>query len=136
MKIRRLAHNDIEYCVNAARKFCEIKERPFDEEHSRSFITATIYNGHALVALDSNGKPTGHSAALVFPDMYSPRLTARVFTTWGKGGLKCFEYLLSVLKMQGVKEVIADCWDGDERLSNYYKKKGFDKSYEFYTKEI
>lgn len=126
--------SDLPYALDAAEKYCAQQGTEYDEDHSREFILRAMEIGHVFVATE-NGEPVGHSGAIIAPDFYSPNLTARVFTTWGKGGLQCLKYVTAVVKMHGAKKIIADAPTGS-RLRKIYERMGYDHTYDFFIKDL
>ena len=61
--------------------------------------------------------------------------TARVMSTWGKGGVKCFHHALRWAKDNDIQLFSADSFL-DERIEKVYKRSGMSKADVLYVTRL
>ena len=103
--IREATFDDLDYFVSAGRKYAETIGFLFDEEIYRSSIVSLIESPlvicHVIPA-------KAHCAIMLTQSMFGNEIIAKVFTTWGRGGTKCFKSAMRVAKEMGASKIIAD----------------------------
>ena len=115
---------DLVYFIEAGREYS--KETPFRfdaESYARNVIQ--LLNDPQVITMVTGNPVTGHSVARLTPSLYDEsEIIGRVFTTWGKGGLRCFQEVERQCFQRGARFVMADTWI-EPRLANVYRRRGY-----------
>lgn len=133
--MRRAEHSDIDYFVRAGREFCTHTPYSFNEDGYSMFVHEIIKDPDSIVLV--NGDPVGcHCAAKLVPSFYDPEQTVcRVFTTWGPGGLKCFDEVERIAIIEGADFILADSYI-EPRIMNFYENNGMRQTDSVFIKEL
>ena len=124
--MRRATTADMAYLLKAGEDFCRETPYSFDRQSYAQTAWHIINSDDFIVLVD--GEPARcHAAAQLAPSMYDVSETiARVFTTWGPGGLKCFRALEKACRDAGASFIIADSFT-DDRIASFYRRRGFEQ---------
>ena len=121
--MRPAEHKDIEYFVRVGKEFCEYTPFSFDAE-SYAEIIGSLIDDPDCVSVVGGDPVKCHSVAKLVPNFYNANeIVAKVFTTWGKGGLKCFAEVEKICRDRGAKFLIADSMI-EPRVIKFYEKHG------------
>lgn len=133
--MRLAAHEDIGYFVNAGREFAKNTPYSFDEDSYTRLVHEVIKNPQYLVIVDGDSTQC-HCAAMLAPSIYNvDEIVARVFTTWGPGGLNCFREVETLAKEEGAKFIIADSFT-EPRMMKFYERNGMKPADTVFIKEL
>ena len=131
--MRDALQSDIPYFVEAGRQFVQFTPFSFDAE-SYAEALERIIDAETTVSSVIEGK--GHCAATLGPSMFDSReLIARVFTTWGRGGLRCFIDVERKAKKRGAKFIVADSYV-EPRIIKFYERRGMFLTDSVYLKAL
>ena len=116
---------DMDYFVSAGREFSQLAGFGFDEYVYTSHIQDMIEADDMICMVTE--PVTGHCFCRITPCLYDGQLLAHVFSTWGKGGLKCFDEVVRIARNMGAKYLIADMMH-DKRIEAFYSRRGMTKA--------
>lgn len=113
----------MDYFVSAGREFCKHTPFSFDPESYAEMAKGIIESPDVICIVD--GDPVRcHCAAKLVPSLYdSQQVVARVFTTWGRGGLNCFERVEGLCREAGAHFLIADALIAPA-ITRFYERRG------------
>ncbi len=133
--MRRARHEDIEYFVQAGWDWCKHTPFTFDEEDYAGIVHALIDDRDCIAVVD--GEPVRcHSVAKLSPSFYNAgEVIAKVFTTWGDGGLNCFVEVERLAKERGAKFLIADSFIAP-RIIKFYERRDMYLTDSVFIKEL
>ena len=133
--MREANHSDVDYFVQAGKEFCEQTPFKFDQESYRSVIHSLVDDPDVVSVVD--GDPVKcHSVAKLIPNFYNANeIIAKVFTTWGIGGLRCFIEVEKITKARGAKFIIADSMIAP-RIIRFYERQGMTCQDSVFIKEL
>ncbi len=133
--MRKAVHSDINYCVLAGREFCEQTPFEFDEE-SYSLVVHSLVDDPDVVFVVDGDPVQCHSVAKLIPNFYNANeIIAKVFTTWGAGGLRCFVEVERLAKEKGAKFIMADSLR-EPRIERFYERRGMTIQDSVFIKEL
>ena len=123
--MRSAEHNDIDYFVEAGREFCEYTPFSFDAESYAEVIHELIDDEDCVSMVD--GDPVRcHSVAKLMPNFYNAsEIVAKIFTTWGNGGLNCFVEVERICKQRGAGFLMADSMI-TPKVTRFYERNGME----------
>lgn len=123
--MRPAGYEDIDYFVRAGKEFCEYTPFSFDVKSYSEVIKSLIDDPYCVLVVD--GEPAKcHSVAKLVPNFYNANeIVAKVFTTWGLGGLKCFREVERQCRERGAKFLIADSMIAP-RVMKFYERRGME----------
>lgn len=100
--------DDIDYFIQAGKDFCQHTPFVFDAKSYTEVVRELLDDPDCIAIVDGN--PTRcHCAAKLMPNFYNDNeIIAKVFTTWGRGGLKCFTEVERICRDRGVMFLMAD----------------------------
>ena len=133
--IREATLDDAQYFVDAGKAFCEQAKQSFDLQ---SFADSAF---HILTGDDYRvfvyGDPvTAHCGIALTDSMYDKSVrVARVFTTWGDGGIKCFRHAMQWAEDNGIHLFMADSLL-DRRIEKLYGRLGMFKADVLFTARL
>lgn len=106
--MREATTDDIDYFIKAGQDFCEYTPFVFDSDSYADVIRQLLDDPDCIAIVDGN--PTHcHCVAKLMPNFYNDgEIIAKVFTTWGHGGLKCFAEVERICKEMGAIFLMAD----------------------------
>ena len=133
--MREARHEDIEYFIQAGWDFCKQTPFTFDEEDYAAIVHKLIDDPDCIAVVD--GDPVQcHSVANLLPSFYNAGETiAKVFTTWGDGGLNCFVEVERQAKERGARFLIADSFIAP-RIIRFYKRRDMYLTDSVFIKEL
>lgn len=122
----------MDHFIGAGRDFCAITGFSFDDE-SYAKSLQEILDAENSIVVTGDGC---HCVAMLVPSLYDSRETiARVFSTWGRGGLRCFREVERIAKERGARYMIADQMY-DKRIGSFYRRIGMREADTTYIKEL
>ncbi len=130
--IREAEISDLPYFIKAAQEF--IEETPFnlDPESYLNQVIDLIQSDNA--AIFTTGK--GHCAVVLVPSLYDEnQIIAKIVSTWGKGGLKCFKVASEWASANGATVLMADSYI-EPRMEKFYLRTGMTPADIVYMKVI
>lgn len=131
-EVRKATYDDLDYFIEAGRDFCLHTPFSFDADSYGESVKAILANPDCLAYVTG----TGHSVALLVPNFYnSDEIIAKVFTTWGKGGLKCFREVEKQSRAKGAKFIMADSYI-QPRVIKFYERIGMRLADWVYIKDL
>lgn len=133
--MRPARHDDIDYFIRAGREFCKETPFAFNAEDYAERVHKIINDPNTVSIV--NGDPVCcHSAATLYPSMYdASQIIARVFTTWGPGGLDCFVEVEHRCRDRGAAFIMADSYIAP-RIMRFYKRRGMKRADSVFIKAL
>lgn len=133
--IREATFDDAKYLIEAGRKFCKKAGLRFNEHDCADTVFGYFTDDRVKIFV--RGKPAkGHCIVMVIDGIYDRgETTARVISTWGKGGIKCFHHALRWAKENKIELFCADSLL-EERLEEVYKRSGMSKADVLYVTRL
>ena len=133
--MRNAQHSDMDYFVRAGREYCEYTPFSFNQESYVEVLNNVIDDPDCIFIV--SGDPVNcHSLAKLTPNFYNAsEIIAKVFSTWGLGGLKCFREVERIAKQRGAKFLLADSMI-EPRIIRFYEKTGMVLQDSVFIKEL
>lgn len=133
--MREPTHEDIPYFIRAGRAFSDLTPLGFDSGSYAENVRQMIDSPSVIAVVD--GDPVrAHCAAALTPSLYdASEVIARVYTTWGPGGLRCFREVEKRAKERGARFLIADSF-AEPRVMKFYERIGMQQADITYIKEL
>jgi len=121
--LRPASRDDIDYFILAGKTFCEHTPFSFDEKSYEAVVRQLLDDPDCIAIVD--GDPTKcHCVAKLIPNFYNGNeIIAKVFTTWGPGGLNCFVEVERICKEMGAMFLSADSMIAP-RVTRFYERRG------------
>ena len=133
--MRTAEHADIDYFIKAGMEFCEYTPFSFDAE-SYAVVIHNLVDDADCVAIVDGDPVKCHSVAKLIPNFYNAdEIVAKVFTTWGPGGLKCFAEVERICKARGARFLMADSMIAP-RVQKFYERRGMTQQDSVFIKEL
>ena len=120
------------YLISAASEF--VAQTPFsiDEEDFKQNVILFASNPDAVIFTTGSS----HCAAVISSSLYkSDEFICRIVSTWGKGGMRCFDAVERWAKGRGAKFLIADSYL-EPRITKLYKRRGMKGTDQLFMKAI
>ena len=131
--MREARHEDIDYFIRSGKAFCESTPFSFDAESYAEAVHNIIDDPDCISAVIP-GK--AHCVAKLVPNFYNDsEIIAKVFTTWGKGGLLCFTEVEKQARNQGATFLMADSFI-DSRVIRFYERHNMTLADSVFIKEL
>ena len=130
--IREAQYSDLPYFYKAAKEFIDLTPFSLDVESYLNNIIQLMESESA--GIFTNG--SAHCAVILIPSLYDSNETiARVISTWGAGGLKCFDAAVKWAKENSADILIADSYV-EPRMESFYKRFGMVQTDKVYLRKI
>lgn len=133
VSIRKAELSDLPYFARAAQEFIKDTIYTLDPEIYLDNMVGFIQNPD--IGLFVIGEPSGHCGVGLIQSVYGDETIARVLTTWGDGGLKCFKHAEQWAKERGAKYLMADSLH-EPRIRSFYERNGMSQADILYTKGL
>ena len=135
MTTREATHDDIEYFVESGREFCAKTPFDFDAEGYAENV-ARFIDSDECIAVVTGDPVSGHSVGVLVSSFWRPdNILCKIFTTSGRGGLRCFREVERRAADAGAKYLFADSWL-EPRIISYYEKNGMSLTDKVFLKEL
>ncbi|MCP4934697.1 MAG: hypothetical protein GY927_10955 [bacterium] len=134
-EFRYAEHSDIDYLIGAAKAFIPHTPYSFDEGSYTMVAHSLIKDPDSIFIV--RGRPAEcHCVAKLVSSIYNrDEVIARVVSTWGPGGLKCFDEVERLAYINGAKFIMADLLV-EPRMESFYRRLGMTKADTLYFKEL
>ena len=130
--IREANIGDLPYFATAAQEFIQYTPFELDIENYLDNVIEATYDPDVIIYTSGEG----HAAVRLVRSLYCrSELIARVFTTWGKDGLRCFRACEQWAKDHGARYLMADSLM-EPRIETFYQRHGMTKADQVYIKEL
>jgi hypothetical protein len=133
--VREATFDDAKYFLRAAEKFCKQAGLKYNRNDTADSLFGWFNS--ASVKMFVLGDPAmAHCIVAVVPSSYDrSERTARVISTWGHGGIKCFHHALRWAKENQIELFSADSFL-DERFERVYERAGMSKADVLYVTRL
>jgi len=130
--IRRAEMLDLPYFLRTAQEFVE--HTPFSLDPESYLIQVADMIHRKDMAIFTTGE--GHCAVALMPSMYDTnQIVAKVVSTGGTGGLKCFRKAAKWAQGEGASILIADSYL-EPRMDKFYERFGMIQTDSVFIKVI
>ena len=133
--MRKARHDDLPYFIEAARQFVAYTPLRFNPESYAKTVTEMI-DDESVICFVNGNPPAGHCAAKLIASFYdSSEIIAHVYTTWGIGGLRCFQEVVNAAKERGATLLMADSFI-EARIIRFYERQDMKLTDSIYIKRL
>lgn len=113
----------MDYFIRAGEEFCQSTPFTFHAPSYAKNVAGVLTDPEAIAIVF--GEPvTGHCVAKLSRNLYNDsEIIARIVTTWGNGGLKCYREVRRQAKKIGANFIRADVYI-EPRMAKVYERDG------------
>lgn len=126
--IRDIIPDDVDYFIGAGKEYCELVGFDFDEEVFLAGLVEQVRSpATRFFVLDGKA----HCVISLSKSIFGKDVIAKVLSTWGPGGTRCFREAMKWARESGATKIIADANLSPE-IARFYKRarmKKYDTNY-------